>query len=365
MYKDNIYMGEMIVMKKRILYFTLMVLIIISMIPAYSFAETANDDIIVTVSGPETVVEGKIHKDDSAKLKADVEVKQDVACSFAYTWYTADSEGNIISDEPIGYDYIVDIPLELSKGTYYYVCSVDVYKTYEDVTDTVISDPHKIVVEAGTQIVILDPNGGYFPEMIDNRSPYEMLIGANNSIEGIYPGDPAKEELYFINWSTEPTGGDTIKDIKSATFEHTTKLYAQYGYRNIAVLYANGGTFGEDVDEHYMAFFEGVIHKSDMPKEPTRNGYIFDGWYSLDSSGKEVELEFEENLDVAFVKMEDMELYAKWKQEAVETAPAPVIEEVAKTEVPKTGDNNMMFLWAGVAVLGMLGITASRIRKEQ
>lgn len=37
----------------------------------------------------------------------------------------------------------------------------------------------------------------------------------------------------------------------------------------------------------------------------------------------------------------------------------------AKPDVPPTGDNNMMLLWASVAILGAAGLTVSRKRKEQ
>lgn len=98
---------------------------------------------------------------------------------------------------------------------------------------------------------------------------------------------------------------------------------------------------GSEVEAQTVMYGEKVT----KPEDPTREGYVFDGWY------KDLDRTEKWDFDNEVVK-ENMTLYANWK--------------AANTDVP-TGDNSMLRMWfiIALAALILIMVTIFEIRKQK
>ncbi|WP_409016225.1 InlB B-repeat-containing protein [Anaerostipes caccae] len=111
------------------------------------------------------------------------------------------------------------------------------------------------------------------------------------------------------------------------------------------------------------------------PKEPKKEGYVFEGWYYTDETGKEVKWDFDTPVH------QSMTLRAKWKKEPeVSESEHPKgktkmkkkdqtedwnYKEVTKrTAVEKTGDKNHI-LWIAICIAGAAGAITCVFRRKR
>ena len=339
--------------KKRIVAILMVVLVAFAMMPINSFAL---ESVSVTVIGKNAVTEGNIHKETDAKLTATAEENFSFAGTKTYTWYEVDLNGNKLDEDPLEVDAlqanILTIPEDLTAGAHYFVCVVEYYDIDSNLVGRGTSNPFAVTVAAGTPVVILDPNGGSFPEIFNPSNPYDVNIGTDKKLSASdLPGTPAKEGMKFIGWYTEKDFGGVKVDLSTATFDHTTRLYAKYDTFYTATFKANGGKFEYDLTEYFVEFNEGVILKESMPKDPVRDGYVFAGWYRTNDDGEEIKLQFIGDLGIAYAKMSDHEYLAKW-----EKVGGGVTNPPAK-DTPKTGDSGLV-PWAVLAACALMTTTA-------
>lgn len=113
------------------------------------------------------------------------------------------------------------------------------------------------------------------------------------------PPDPTRKGFTFIDWFTDPEYTDTF-NFATDTITVNITLYAQWDRNIYEVSYnANGGN---PTPEPVMI---GYNYKLTQPDDPTKDGFIFGGWYS------DEELTREWNFDLDEV-LAEMTLYAKW-----------------------------------------------------
>ena len=110
---------------------------------------------------------------------------------------------------------------------------------------------------------------------------------------------PQKYGYVFIGWYTEPAGGRLVTENSLVTQTTNFILYAQWKTATCNVVFESGN--GDPVRKVELIPGETL----EEPKEPTRKGYHFGGWY--------LEPECETKWDFAdAVGRENMTLYAGW-----------------------------------------------------
>ncbi|SHH61937.1 Listeria/Bacterioides repeat-containing protein [Anaerosphaera aminiphila DSM 21120] len=131
----------------------------------------------------------------------------------------------------------------------------------------------------------------------------EYYIGDDAIVLG--NGDLAREGYTFVGWNTsaDGTGIEYIEGSNMIILEDTT-LYAQWEENGIVPIshtvtfYSNGGS---TVASQTVA--DGEVAKE--PTTPTKDGYIFKGWYT--------DVELTTVYDFATPVTKDITLYAKWE----------------------------------------------------
>lgn len=110
------------------------------------------------------------------------------------------------------------------------------------------------------------------------------------------PNDPQNAGYIFEGWYT-----DTGEEIKSTTqVSQDTTAYAKW--RKIKItFYKNDGTEEDPTTAEYG---------DDMPENPTREGYVFEGWYTKNAENGELENKIETTKSVSG----DTSVYAKWRK---------------------------------------------------
>ncbi|WP_206911933.1 hypothetical protein IGL98_000668 [Enterococcus sp. DIV0840] len=122
-----------------------------------------------------------------------------------------------------------------------------------------------------------------------------------------YPGETintkpeaVKEGYDFDNWYTEKTGGEKV------TFPYTvgTKdetIYARYNLNEYDVIYHIKGD--EVKDETEKLAYDELLTK---PKDPTKSGFKFSGWYTAETGGKKWDFENDK------MPASNLELYSRF-----------------------------------------------------
>lgn len=168
------------------------------------------------------------------------------------------------------------------------------------------------------------------------------LDGATNSTEnpasiradGAVSLKPLVKEGYnFLGWYKEETFVNKIESLSGVTED--AELYARFEAIVYTVTFnVNGGTSLEAIKVNYGESLT-------LPDEPTKNGYVFDGWYTDEAC---------ENVFAAYSAVKgDVTLYAKW---------------IAETRIERTGCTSSMF--GGVTfVLTLCGATIIKKKRKE
>ena len=134
---------------------------------------------------------------------------------------------------------------------------------------------------------------------------YYLDGGTNNYInpryytietETINLKDPTKVEAVFGGWYTEPEFINKVDQIEKGSIGDIT-LYAKFTMNKYTLTFeTNGGTSIEQVTADYGTLIS--------IENPTKEGYIFDGWYKDES--------FTTQYVITTMPHENITLYAKW-----------------------------------------------------
>ena len=182
----------------------------------------------------------------------------------------------------------------------------DHWNTMADDTGTSYTDGQKVTLDGdvtlyaiwgkNTLYITFDANGGN-----GTMEPQEFQRGIEQSIN---PNLFIREHYQFGSWNTKADGtGDRYNSGQSISIKEDLTLYAMYNKEYYYVVYElNGGTGVYSSKEPYETIVE-------EPDNPTRDGYIFAGWYA------------DEELTTPFVfgkpLTESVSIYAKWRQPVV------------------------------------------------
>ncbi len=147
--------------------------------------------------------------------------------------------------------------------------------------------------------VTFDANGG---KLNDSTS---ADTGTDGKLLGL-PSDPTRPGYKFDGWYTSASGGDKVS--VSHVFTADTTVYAHWventgtnpSKKYTVTFDANGGKLNGSTSADTGT--DGRL--SGLPKEPTRTGYKFDGWYTSASGGDKVSTNYTFTADTT--------VYAHW-----------------------------------------------------
>ncbi len=111
------------------------------------------------------------------------------------------------------------------------------------------------------------------------------------------PADPARDGYTFDDWFTDAACTDGNEVDFTAAITSNVTYYAGWTQNMLDVTFVLYGTETEVVQVAPGGTVE-------MPEEPTRSGYLFEGWYA--------DSEFKEMFDFSTAIAEDTTVYANW-----------------------------------------------------
>jgi len=189
-------------------------------------------------------------------------------------------------------------------------------------------DPEKIVAKSGNMWTLVDA-AAYTTEILWHHNWDRYHVGYSTFEEGLAAAKAEGQDFISLTTLKDVTLSDTLK----VDFDLTLNLNGQ------SVIW-NGG---ED---------KPVITVTDDAKleiddfVPERAGYVFSGWYT------DAALETPFNLENGVVPA-GTSLYASW-----DVAP------VSGGDIPETGDGMGLFVFAGLALISMLGMVVLKKREQ-
>ncbi|PXX49229.1 putative repeat protein (TIGR02543 family) [Hungatella effluvii] len=157
---------------------------------------------------------------------------------------------------------------------------------------------------SGNCLVVFDPNDG----KTGYGGFYKVTVPLN-SIVSSQPKDPARDGYIFNGWYAylDESGDPVHWDFENDTVTENTTLWADWENGCLVIFDPDDGKTG------YNSFYKVTVPLnsivSSQPKDPARDGYIFNGWYAyLDESGDPVHWDFEND-----TVTENTTLWADWE----------------------------------------------------
>ena len=188
-------------------------------------------------------------------------------------------------------------PVTIAQGSGYTLTDADKAYFTSDNTDYIVDFDaiNKAVVLRlpYTYTVTFDNNDGSTPP-----TTTQITVKEGQKVdETKIPDDPTKDGFIFTGWYKEAACTNEF-DFETEITENTT-VYAKWVEKVTIKIEKNDGTVADKVDMPK----DGTAER---PTDPTRNGYIFVGWYS----DEELTTEY----DFTQAVTTDITLYAKWQK---------------------------------------------------
>jgi len=151
-------------------------------------------------------------------------------------------------------------------------------------------------------IITFNANGG-------TVSPATAQVNSEGKLTSANLPTPTKSGSLFGGWATAAGAPVTTNTV----FTESVTIYAQWtnAPRYNITFNANGGKFEGRTE--YSAYTDDNFILLDPPIEPTRDGYIFAGWYDAATGGTRIQAE-----DDGYVFPRSMTIYAHWTVEGGE-----------------------------------------------
>ena len=147
--------------------------------------------------------------------------------------------------------------------------------------------------------ITFDANGGMFGTG-DAAQPKVVELTDEKGKVSAPKENPTRENHYFGGWFTKPTGGEPFND--AYTFTEDTTIFAHWTRRYTITFAPNGGT----LNGPKTATTDQNGRLPNLPPDPTRDGYTFEGWYTVTEEGEEKVIENRT------VFTQDTIVYARW-----------------------------------------------------
>jgi uncharacterized repeat protein (TIGR02543 family) len=130
------------------------------------------------------------------------------------------------------------------------------------------------------------------------------IINSGVSLGVNMPSEPVKSGTAFGGWFTLPNGEGTRFTSSTAVSVNIT-VYAKWTAQRIVTFELDGGNVEGNTVAQTRTAGDGVSLGVNMPSEPTKNGYAFDGWYTSRNGGGT-------QFTSSTVVTANITIYAKW-----------------------------------------------------
>ena len=208
------------------------------------------------------------------------------------------------SDQTLKYTETIDLPTDIKKPNYTFVgftYNNNLYKDSVKVADLVTNNDIKEITlkasyEEEVYTITFDSKGG--------SAVTSLNVKFNHKVNE--PQDPTRTGYTFLGWDTDPTDPDLTKvyDFNTAVTGDVT-LYAKWVAKNVTV------KFDLNYENQEATATTQTYHSYyNLGTAPTREGYVFLGWFTANTAGEEV-------LANTYVTNENEHtLYAHWEEDS-------------------------------------------------
>ena len=150
-----------------------------------------------------------------------------------------------------------------------------------------------------------DAGGGKFS---DNNKNFKSIYHYYDDTYKL-PEEPARTGYTFLGWYTDISGGTKVENTTRVTTAKYHALHAHWEANKYTVTFdAQGGTFPNGGSTTQTMKLEYNRTYSVPQQNPTRNGYVFEGWYTERTGGTQV------TTRTSMGTAKDHTLYARWRQ---------------------------------------------------
>ena len=150
-----------------------------------------------------------------------------------------------------------------------------------------------------------DAGGGKFS---DNNKNFKSIYHDYDDTYNL-PEEPARTGYTFLGWYTDISGGTKVENTTRVTTEGYHCLHAHWKANKYTVTFdAQGGTFPNGGSTTQTMNLEYDRDYSVPQQNPTKSGYVFEGWYTERTGGTQV------TTSTLMDTAKDHTLYARWRQ---------------------------------------------------
>ncbi|WP_460643410.1 InlB B-repeat-containing protein, partial [Lacrimispora brassicae] len=189
----------------------------------------------------------------------------------------------------------------LFKGWYSYLDQNNEPVMWDFENDTVMDNMSLWASWEEACIVAFDPDDGTYTDF------YKVTVPVGGKITH-KPADPTRDGYLFKGWYSylDQNNEPVMWDFENGTVTASMTLWASWEEACIVAFDPGSGTY-TDFYKATVPVGEKITHK---PADPTRDGYLFKGWYSyLDQNNEPVMWDFEND-----TVMHNMSLWASWEE---------------------------------------------------
>ena len=150
-----------------------------------------------------------------------------------------------------------------------------------------------------------DAVGGKFS---DNNDNFKSIYHDYDETYKL-PEEPARTGYTFLGWYTDRSGGTKVENTTQVTTAKYHVLCAHWKANEYTVTFdAQGGTFPNDGSKTQTMNLKYDRTYSVPQQNPTKSGYVFEGWYTERTGGTQV------TTQIWMTTAENHTLYARWRQ---------------------------------------------------
>ncbi|WRS28516.1 InlB B-repeat-containing protein [Oscillospiraceae bacterium MB08-C2-2] len=269
----------------------------------------------------------------------------------------------------------------LFKGWYAYLDGNDSPVLWNFATDTVTENTTLWAAWEKSYIVVFDPADG-----TEYNDFYKVTVAAGNTITD-RPADPTRDGFLFKGWYAYLDGNDSpvLWNFATDTVTENTTLWAAWAAWEKSYIVVFDPADGTEYNDFYKVTVAAGSTITDQPADPTRDGFLFKGWYAyLDGNDSPVFWNFETD-----TVTENTTLWAAWEPEGesgsggntkpgggTDTSGRDKSDRKATTvemieivedkiplssneldELPNTGGDSLRSFWLWSGLVSLLGIT--------
>ncbi|MDR1216817.1 MAG: InlB B-repeat-containing protein [Treponema sp.] len=150
------------------------------------------------------------------------------------------------------------------------------------------------------RLVTFDLQGG---NMSGSTAQVTRTVNSGTALGANTPSNPSRDEYIFDGWYISASGSNTFTSSTMVTADMT--VYAKWTIIQYTVTFdLQGGKISGDTAAQTRTVNSGASLGANIPSNPSRNGYTFDGWFTSTGGSSE----FTDSTPISA----NLTIYAKW-----------------------------------------------------